>query len=332
MKTQTIFLAALAALALIGCGTEKMQPVPVGEMQEYRDPGFGWSISYPKNWPAPLAEVGRARFYNEQGVDQKFTVPNEPGTLGAEIKVTTIKTGQPAEQIAKSIAEMKAGGYKVDPEEKVTVAGIAGTKVKYGANYGKNSIIYGHYLYLPADSMVYELGFSGFEQFYEAYAQVFDASLNSFKLPKPKEPGRDETLPSDVVMPINGKMFSFEAPDNFTSTSPAKGKYEEVVELRSEKRQDCSIRFDVQPAKGLTLEKVFDQNKGLLRGGAAGKSTVGGEQAMTLTGSVTKDVQRRFYFIVKNDKIIRITTDWFKPQTEAYNQAYGKVIASVKFK
>ncbi len=332
MKTRVILLAMLAALALMGCAEKKMEPIPVGEMQEYRDPGFGWSISYPKNWPTPLAEVGRARFYNERGVDQKFTVPNEPGTLGAEIKVTAVKTGEAADFIAKAIAEMKSGGYKVEPEEKVTINGVAGTKVKYGANYGKNSIIYGHNVYLPVDSTVYELGFAGFEQFYAACVPIFDASLNTFKPAAAKVPGRDETLPSDVFTPINGKSFSFEAPENFNSTNPAKGKYEEVAELRSDKRLDCSIKFDVQPAKGLTLEKVFEQNKGLLRGGVAGKATVGGENAMTLTGSVTKDVQRRFYFVVRNDKIFRITTDWYKPQTEAYNAAFGKVIASVKFK
>ena len=215
MKTTALFLTALATFALIGCGEKKMEPVAVGEMQEYKDPGLGWSISYPKNWPQVNAEVGRARFYNATGVDLKFRVPNEPGAIGAEIAVDAMKTGDAAAHIAKAIAEMKAGGFQIQPEEKVTVNGIAGTKVKYGANYGKNSIIYGHHIYLPKDSMVYDLAFNGFGQFYEAYAKVFDASLNSFKPIKAKEPGRDETLPSESFSTFNGRLFSFDYPENF---------------------------------------------------------------------------------------------------------------------
>ncbi|MEK7250869.1 MAG: hypothetical protein AAB209_10665, partial [Bacteroidota bacterium] len=157
MKTTTLFLTALATFALIGCGEKKMEPVAVGEMQEYKDPGLGWSISYPKNWPVVNAEVGRARFYNATGVDLKFRVPNEPGAIGTEIAVDVIKTGDAAAQITKNIAEMKSSGFQLQPEEKVTVNGIEGTKVKYGANYGKNSIIHGHHIYLPKDSVVYDL-------------------------------------------------------------------------------------------------------------------------------------------------------------------------------
>lgn len=331
MKTTALLLTALAAFILTGCGEKKMEPVAVGEMQEYKDPGLGWSISYPKDWPVVNAEVGRARFYNAAGVDLKFRVPNEPGTIGAEIAVDVIKTGDPAAQIAKNIAEMKSGGFQLQPEEKVTVNGIEATKVKFGANYGKNSIIHGHHIYLPKDSIVYDLAFNGFGKFYEAYAQVFDVALNSFKPAKPKEKGRDETLPSDSYSPFNGKAFSFDYPDNFNSTNPGKGTYEEVAEFRGV-RQDCSIRFDVSPAKGLTLEKVFAQKKNLIRGGVAGKATVGGQPAMTLTGAATKDVSRRMYFVVRNDKIMRVTTDWFRPQSDAYGSAYDKVIASVKFK
>jgi hypothetical protein len=324
-------LSLLAAILLIGCGEKKMEPVAVGEMQEYKDPGFGWSLSYPKDWPVVNAEVGRARFYNATGVDSKFRVPNEPGTIGVEISVDVIKTGDAASQVAKNIAEMKTNQFQVQPEEKVTVNGIEGTKVKYAANWGKGSIIRGHHVYLAKDSLLYDLGFAGFGQFYDAYAAVFDASLSSFKPAKQKEKERDETLPSESYSTFNGKAFSFDYPENFNSTNPTKGKYDEVAEFRGV-RQDCSIRFDVSAAKGLTLEKVFQQNKGLIRGGVPGKATVAGQPAMTLTGAVTKDVVRRMYFIVKDDKIIRITTDWYKPQTDQYNAAYDKVIASVKLK
>jgi hypothetical protein len=144
-------------------------------------------------------------------------------------------------------------------------------------------------------------------------------------------PGRDETLPSESFDTFNGKLFSFEYPDNFNTTNPNKGSFEEVAELRG-RRLDCTIRFDVFDAKGLTLDKVFDQNKGRFRGATAGSATIGGQPARTLTGAATKDVMRKMYFVIHNGKVIRITTDWFKPQSEHYTAAYDKVIASVKLK
>lgn len=331
MKPMAFLMVVLTAALLAGCGERKMESVPVSEMQEYRDPGLGWAISYPKEWPVVNAEVGRARFYNAVGVDLKFRVPNEPGTIGVEIAVDAIKTGDAAGEIARRIKEMKEAQFQVQPEEQIIVADLQGTKVRYGANYGKNSIIYGHHIYLVKDSMLYDLGFAGFGQFYDAYAQVFDASLKSFKPAKPKEPGRDETLPSDNYETYTGKFFSFQYPDNFNSTNPSRGKFEEVIELRG-RRLDCTIRFDVFDAKGLTVDKVFEQNKGAYRGATAGTATVAGEPARTLTLSPRADVMRKVYFVVYGGKAIRITLDWYKPQTADYTAAYDKVIASVKFK
>lgn len=331
MKHMMLLIGGITAALLLGCGEKKMEPVPVGDMQEYRDPAQGWAISYPKDWPVVNAEVGRARFYNAAGVDLKFRVPNEPGTLGVEIAVDVIKTGDPTGEIARRVNEMKTAQFQVHPEEHITVLDMQATKVRYGANYGKNSIIYGHHIYLYKDSLLYDLGFAGFGQFYDAYAQVFDASLKSFKPAKPKEPGRDETLPSENFETYSGTFFSFQYPDNFNSTNPSRGKFEEVVELRG-RRLDCTIRFDVFDAKGLTVDKVFEQNRGAYRGATAGTATVGGEPARTLTLSPRADVMRKVYFVVHGGKAIRITLDWYRPQTANYTAAYDKVIASVRFK
>jgi hypothetical protein len=90
--------------------------------------------------------------------------------------------------------------------------------------------------------------------------------------------------------------------------------------------------FHVFGAKGLTLEKAFDQNKGKYAGAVTGKATIGGQPALSLTYAPTREVERRFYFMVKGDKVYRITMDWFKPQREEYLAAYEKVLSSIKFK
>jgi hypothetical protein len=144
-------------------------------------------------------------------------------------------------------------------------------------------------------------------------------------------PGRDQTLPSAAMSDYSGRLFAFQYPDNFNFTNAPKGNNEEVVELRGV-RQDCSIRIDVFAAKGLTVEKVFDQNKGKYRATNTGNASVGGQPARTLTYQATANVERRFVFVVKNDKVYRVTLDWYRPQREDYLATYDKVIASLRIK
>ena len=86
------------------------------------------------------------------------------------------------------------------------------------------------------------------------------------------------------------------------------------VEVLQGANRSTSIRFDIFDAKGLTLEKVYDQNKGKYRATSTGKATVSSEPAMWLQYSATKDVDRRFYFVVYKGKVLRITMDWVKAQ------------------
>ena len=92
------------------------------------------------------------------------------------------------------------------------------------------------------------------------------------------------------------------------------------------------MRIDVFGAKGLTVEKVFDQNKGKYKATATGKATISGQPALTLTYAPTATVERRFYFVVKSDKVYRVTMDWYRPQRDQYLAIYDRVIASIKLK
>lgn len=331
MHSTSLMFGFVSALVLAGCGQEKkMEPVPVGEMEVYRDPGFRYEISHPKGWENNL-EVGRARFYNAPEVQKKFLDPTGAYPIGVEISVDVIKTPDPQARIKQMKDEMTANNFQLKQEERVTVGGMTGVRFGYAANYGNKNIIYGHHVLLPGDSLLYDFGFAGFGDYYDAYKTTFDAVLNSFKAPKPIEKGRDETLPAESYSPSDNKFFSFQYPDNFNFANPPKSKNDLVVILRGA-RGDCGIQFDVFGAQGLTVAKVFDQNKGKFRGATFSDATISGQPAKTLTYSATKDVERRIYFVVKSDKVIRITMDWYKPQRADYLAAYEKVVASVKLK
>jgi hypothetical protein len=330
MKT-TVTIAVLMTALMVGCGGEKkMEPVPVGEMESYKDPAVGFQINHPKGWVVN-AQVGRASFYNAPEVDKKFLDPLGVGAIGVKIGVTAEKNPDPEGAIKKWRDDRIAENYQLQPNQAITVAGKTATRMPYSAAYDKRTVIHGHRIFIPLDSVLYDLSFEGFGEYYTAYAAVFEAALNAFQLPKPVEKGRDATLPSETFTEYDAKMFTFLYPENFNFTNPPKGKNELVIGLRGQ-RQDCNILIDVFSAQKLTLDKVVDQNKGRYKGATMGKATVGGEPATTLTLSATKEVERRVYFTVRNDKVIRITMDWYKPQRTEYLAAYDRVIGSIKFK
>ncbi len=331
----TIFPGVLlVGLSISGCSSKKeVAPVPVGAMDEYRDPGYGFTIKYPKGWVSD-SQVGRARFFSLPGADMKFRDPADASgeyPEGAMIAVNVTKVASPADEQKRLTDEMAGAGMQMGKAEPAAVGGKQGTKAPYKANYSATVSVTGEHYYIAVDSLLYDIEFAGFGQLFAAHRAVFDAVLSSFQFPKPVEKGRDQTLPSETVSEYTSPFFTCQYPDNFNFESVPKGGNDLAVSLRGANRY-CAIQFTVFGAKGLTLEKVFDQNKGKFAGAATGKTTVGGEPAMTLTYSAAKEVERRFTFVVKNDKVIRVTMDWFKPQRTEYLAAYDKVLSSMKFK
>lgn len=325
-------LIALVTVSLLpGCGGKKeVTPVAVGEMQEYRDPMYGFRFHFPKGW-TQTGEAGRPRVLNTADADQRFRDPLGAYPDGVVFTVEVKKTATPADDIKKAVDEMKSIGMIVGEQSAVTFGGKPATRVPYVANYSQNVRITGYHLFVNLDTAMIDAGAAGFGDLYAAHVNVFDAIAKSFEFAKPVEKGRDQTLPSDATTDYATQFFSFQYPENFNFESVPKGSNDLALSLRGANKS-TAIQFTVFGAKGLTVEKVFDQNKGKFPGGIPGQATVGGEAAKMITYMASKDVERRFYFVVKNDKVIRITLDWVKPQRTDYLAAYDKVINSIKFK
>jgi hypothetical protein len=324
-------LLAFIIVALPGCGGKKdIVPIAVGELQSYRDPGFGFQIHFPKDWVKDT-QVGRAHFYNADGVSTKFLEPTGNYPDGVVVSVDVTRTQTPGDERKRLLGEMKTMGMQLNPEEAVTIGGKAATTVSYTAQYTKKIAIKGYHVFVEADSLLYDIAAAGFGDLYEAYKKTLDTCVASFEFPKPVEKGADMTLPSETFTGNDAKLFSFEYPDNFNFVNLPKGNNEVALGLRGV-RQDCSVLFHVFPAKGLTLEKVFNQNKGKYGGAYASKTTLGGQPAMSLIYAAARDVERRFIFAVKDDKVYRVTLDYYKPQREKYLAAYDKVLSSFKYK
>jgi len=181
-------LVSLLILVLVNPGKDQ-NPVLVGEMEEYRDPGFDFSIQYPKGWIVS-ARIGRAYFYNDHYAEQRFLDPRGSHADGVVIAITGKKTKDVAVDIERFRRELGASGSMIGMEERVMVGNLQGVKLPYTASFDATNVVRGYHILIAADSVLYDLGVAGFGDRFDAYTAVFDASLASFQIPQPHERGK----------------------------------------------------------------------------------------------------------------------------------------------
>jgi hypothetical protein len=326
-----IILVALIALLMMGCEPKKSEPVPVGEMNEYRDPGFGFAIKYPKEWKS-LGSMGNAVFAKSQDVVTRFQ-DYKSGEPGGMVNVSAIEyAGRKAEDIIESNIEELKQAAQFEPVQQITVNGRPASKYPYSIKVTTKNSIVGYQVYVPGDTALYKMDFQGYGDMFEAHAALFAAMLNSFELPVIQSKKSDVWQPAAVMSDFNSDYFTIQLPDNMNIFEVKKGDKDYVKEWRAD-RQDCSIHIDVFGAKKLTTEKVWEQNKKLYKNTRGnGEATISGNKAYWVDYVPAKDITSRAYFTVKNDKVIRITLNWYSPQKNVYFTTFEKAVNSIKLK
>lgn len=324
----------LLLLAFQAC-EKKTEPVPVGPVNVYRDPGYGFKIEYPQEWKQ-LGTTGKAVFVKSQEVLNRFIDPTT-GEPGAQVTVEVIRYGgKPLQQIVQSAKDdMKQANMELSPDQEVTVTGKQAPKVPYLIKATTKTNIYGYQIFAPGDTAVYKLEFEGYGDQFAAHQAVFDAMLKSFEMPVVVAKLPDVWQPSANLETLtNSPFFTMQYPDNLgiaPLTARDKENKDYVVEMRAD-RQDCSIHIDVFGAKKLTVDKVWEQNKGKYKSKTTGQTTIDGEKAYWVDYSLRKDIGSRAYFVVKNDKVIRISLNWYAPQKEIYFPVFEICVKSIKLK
>ncbi|HEY6191083.1 MAG TPA: PsbP-related protein [Bacteroidota bacterium] len=321
----------LLILLLPGC-EKKTGPVAVGQMSEYRDAGYGFSIQYPAEW-RQLGTTGKPVFVKSQEVLNRFLDPTS-GEPGADVSVEVIRyEGKPLAQIVQAAKDdMKQSAMELSADQEVTAGGKQSPKVPYLIKATNKTNIYGYQIFVPGDTCVYKLEFKGYGDQFAAHEAVFDAVLKSFQIPAVVAQKPDVWQASANLETVsNSPVFSMQYPDNLAVASvPAKGK-DYVLELRAD-RQDCSIHIDVFGAQKLTVDKVWAQNKGKYKSKGTGETTIDGATAYWVDYSPVKDISSRAYFAVKNDKVVRISLNWYTPQKDVYFPVFEKCVKSIKLK
>jgi hypothetical protein len=325
----------MVSLFLSSCGKGKVEVKPVGELTQYKDPLYNFEISYPKEW-TKNCELGTARFYGSSNDINRFADPaSGAGKGGVMIKYVTSKIDVGLNEYAKAQKDtMVKENRRVDPEEALKIDGKDAIRIKVTSNYSKkDNALKSYRIYSISDSLLTFIELSAFNDDWDVYQQIFDAVLKTVKLGKAPTASSATSaieLPSDQFDNYQTPYFTVSYPSNFNFSSPPKGTNEFSVELKGQ-RLDCTIRFDVFPAKGLTVEKVVNQNKAKYNANA-NPTTLDGTAAQYLNYSQMKNVSSRAYFIVKNDKVIRITLNWFSPESNTYKPVFEKVVNSIKLK
>ncbi|HUL43368.1 MAG TPA: PsbP-related protein [Bacteroidota bacterium] len=335
MKTFLKF-GVLLAFLVIGC-EKKIEPVPVGEMNSYRDPAFGFKIQYPKDWKQ-LGTAGKAVFAKSQEVLNKFLDPTS-GEPGAQVSVEVIPyAGKKLDDyVQQDKSDMKQANYNLEGEGMqsgtVQLAGKTTEMFTYSLKVTTKSSIFGHTYYVGGDTAIYKLDFEGYGDQYAAHAAVFDTMKNSFLPPVIELKKPEYWQPSATLETYpGGTFFTMQYPDNLEIAQVPKGSNDFAMEMRAPDRRDCSIHIDVFDAKKLTVEKVWDQNKGRYKSKATGNGTIDGVKSIWVDYSPMKDINSRAYFVVKNDKVIRITVNYFAPQKDVYFTPFEKCVNSIKLK
>ncbi len=329
-------MLVVLALALSSCS--KPQAPVIKEWDLYQDPFYGFELQYPKGWLVN-AETNRIKIYSSQEAATWFFDPSSGGKSGVEILFGF-------ENFATAgVSTLDA--YAAQTKDKLSGIGVIGVgqpdslgrepgqKISYSSKISKSVTIYGRRIIAMRDSVFYYVNFAGFNEDYDLYASVFDSVLSSIKLPKPKVAVTkvDESKPSADLTKYPGEFFEIQYPDNFEYTFPAKkGETLFSMNIHHKFRQDCAIQIDILPAKKLTVNKVFEQNKGKFNPKSTKDIKIDGLDAKYLTYAPQPKIAGRAYFVVKDDKVYRLVVTWYLPMADDYVPAFEKAITSIKIK
>jgi hypothetical protein len=317
-------------------GCEKKDAVTIGELETYADPAYDFSITFPKQWLKSSIPGSRLTVFSSQDTYDWLLDPNaknkKPGAW-IEIGIDTAKAKTLEEYVDIEKEKITAKKFRLTGDEKIKLGNTDAVKISYMFPLTSKVALHGYQIIAYKDSVPTYIEYAGVGKAFDDYRVVIDTVLSSIRLAhkltrtinEPGKPSADFALHSD-------RYLEFKYPDNYNSVGVSTGNNLFVYELRSTARQDCAIHFDVFDAKKLSVDKVFEQNRGKYRARSTGQTSIDGQKALYLVYSPMGNVDSRVYFVVKNDRVVRLTLSYFKPQEADYLAAYDKVLTSVKIK
>lgn len=332
-------LAATMSFLFIGCAP-KGDPVPIDDLKVHKDEVRSFEIQLPTNWivqkvPGDLIVASTSRESTRRFDDFR------PGPSGAKIALRAMSVDSTItldSLIKNSKLEFKDGLDYYEGPVAATLGGKPAKKlsVKF---YQKDGDFQQETYFVEHDSTITLLQFSAFGSTFEDYAEDFAkivASVKVGKRPKVAEAPKVDTIkrgpepPSDTLRPVSGPNFTMEIPKNFQGerTNTA-GTISSMSFAGS--RLDCTIQIDVFDAsKQNNLQKILEQNKEKYGGAGASSTTLSGQKAGYFSYNPAANVSSRAYFMVKGERMYRVTVNWFKPEQKVYLPLFERCLQTLK--
>lgn len=346
MKAQIMAKRLLAtlfigAVVVSGCGEKQKVYPPIAAWEKYSDQFTGLSFTHPKadtsHWYMNV-DGNRITMASSLAAAEKFVDPyaDDKGEYGMQITVLRERPDSllSLNEVVMTFAkDRKAEGFNVSKIDTITVDSTDARKFTYYGNFTQKTKLTRTRVYAIRDSVQYYLEYGAFNDLFEPYQYVMDSLLASIRLPRPKSKAAlaDPSLPSITFTEFSNNYLRISYPDNFEAATPSvKGDIKFSLEIKGY-RQDCNVRIDILPAKGVAIEKVFEQNQGkFTRVSGKGETTIAGEKAMYLNYTPAKDIASRAYFLVKNDQVYRIIVNYYAPKRADFLPAFEKTVGSLK--
>jgi hypothetical protein len=348
MKRSLLALGAVVvALGLGACDAKvDTKPAAVSTYTPYTDPVLKFAVSYPEGWVSSATAGSRAIFYSSNEIAEGFSTFEPKGHRGAKIEVNA--TPGDAALVSQKIDELKevfTEPNAVSAPEQTTVNGMPATKVTYKTNVEEGADITAERYFIVDGGVVTYLETAVIGN-YDEYKTIFDEVRKTFQpgrqasapvdttarpgdtAARTPAPPRDSIVteaPSAEMKTFSGPGFTMSYPSNFDATSSGEGA------IFSGVRNDSKVQVNVYPTKGVELAKIADASKKNYGGRAATATNVGGKSAYVFTFG-KGNASGRAYYTVAGDKLYVITTTWFTPQSDLYQPAYDKMLASFRAK
>lgn len=330
-------LPVLLVVLFISCG-KKEPPKLTFEYQGYDHPTLRYHLEYPKGWVLSN-DPGKVRLLSSQDAYDKFVDPTSKSSIGGVIFVYTAKDTLGGDLMKFYESTLAADKEKetIEKYEEVTDTKVEDKPAKrlyYRLKYDKATIKRVEKYLVTADTIDFTIEFISFNEMFESYKPAVEKLISTFKFPKKLEKGQEDPAnkPSATFSSYNNPLYTIDYPDNFNIKAAKKGETGSIATF-SGYRLDCTFVVDVFPSQNLSVEKVFVQNKGKYPGaGGQKETTINGLKAIYVNYTGAANIGSRAYFVVKGDKVYRLTLNWFKPQEADYLAAFEKMANSLKVK
>jgi len=331
------WLPVLLLVLFVSCGKKEPQIINF-EFQKYENPTPRYRIEYPKGWTI-TTYPGKIRLLSSQDAYDKFAVPTSKGAIGALILITVTKDtlGGDLQKLYDEVLAVDKDKETIEKYEEVTdtkVGDKPAKRVYYRLKYDKETIKKVEKYLVVTDTLDYVIELLSFNEMFESYKPAIQKLISTFEFPKKLEKGQEDPAnkPSETFSTYNNPNYSLDYPDNFNIKTTKKGETGSTATF-SGYRLDCTFVVDVFPSQNLSVEKVFEQNKGNYKGAGGQKETsINGLKVIYLNYVGAPNIGSRAYFIVKGDKVYRMTLNWFKPQEADYISPFEKMASSFKAK